>query len=51
VLVDGARPARQQQLPHDLRRFAQLNALEMSCDRYSYDADKLISIIEKSLAQ
>jgi hypothetical protein len=47
VLVDGARPLRHQQLPHDLRRLARLNALEMSYDRYQYDADRLIAIIEK----
>jgi hypothetical protein len=50
VLVDGARPARRQQLPPDLRRLARLNALEMSCDRYQYDADRLISSIENALA-
>jgi hypothetical protein len=47
VLVDGARPVRHQQLPADLRRLARLNALEMSYDRYQYDADRLIAIIEK----
>jgi hypothetical protein len=47
VLVDGARPLRHQQLPHDLRRLARLNALEMGYDRYQYDADRLIAIIEK----
>jgi TIR domain len=50
VLVDGARPARRQELPPDLRRLARLNALEMSCDRYQYDADRLISIVENALA-
>jgi hypothetical protein len=47
VLVDGARPVRGPQLPTDLRKLARLNALEMSYDRYKYDADRLIAIIEK----
>jgi hypothetical protein len=52
VLVEGARPVRQQELPPDLRRLARLNALEMSCDhRYQYDADRLMSIIESALQQ
>jgi hypothetical protein len=50
VLVDGARPARRQQLPSDLRRLARLNALEMSCDRYQYDADRLTATIANALA-
>jgi hypothetical protein len=50
VLVDGARPPRQQELPPDLRRLARLNALEMSCDhRYQYDADRLMVVIERAL--
>jgi hypothetical protein len=52
VLVEGARPVRQQELPPDLRRLARLNALEMSCDhRYQYDADRLMSVIESALRQ
>ena len=52
VLVEGARPPRQQELPPDLRRLARLNALEMSCDhRYQYDADRLMVIIERALEQ
>jgi hypothetical protein len=51
VLVDGARPVRGEQLPADLRRLARLSALEMSYDRYQYDTDRLIAIIEKALAQ
>jgi hypothetical protein len=52
VLVDGARPPRQQELPPDLRKLARLNALEMSCDhRYQYDADRLMVIIEGALEQ
>jgi hypothetical protein len=52
VLVEGAKPPRQQELPPDLRRLARLNALEMSCDhRYQYDADRLMNIIERALEQ
>jgi hypothetical protein len=50
VLVDGARPVRRQQLPHDLRELARLNALEVSCDRYRYDADRLAALIGRALA-
>lgn len=52
VLVDGARPVREQELPADIRRLARLNAFEMSCDhRYQYDADRLMSTIERVLQQ
>ena len=51
VLVDGAKPVRRGELPPDLRKLARLNSLEMSYDRYQYDADKLISIVGKELAQ
>jgi hypothetical protein len=52
VLVEGAKPPRQQELPRDLRKLARLNALQMSCDhRYQYDADRLMNVIEKALRQ
>jgi hypothetical protein len=52
VLVEGARPPRQRELPPDLRRLARLNALEMSCDhRYQFDADRLMGVIERALAR
>jgi TIR domain len=50
VLVDGARPLRQQQLPPELYRLARLNALELSYGRYEYDADRLLDLIERVLA-
>ena len=50
VLVDGARPLQQQQLPSELRRLARLNALELSYSRYEYDANRLCDLIEKVLA-
>jgi hypothetical protein len=50
VLVDGAKPLRQQELPHDLRKLARLNALAMSYDRYRYDADRLAGFIRRVLA-
>jgi hypothetical protein len=50
VLVEGAQPPRQQQLPPDLSKLARLNVLEMSCDhRYQYDMDMLMGIIERAL--
>jgi hypothetical protein len=36
VLVDGARPLRQQQLPAELQKLARLNALELSYGRHAY---------------
>jgi TIR domain len=48
VLVDGARPLRQQQLPAELQKLARLNAFELSYDRYQYDADRLLNIIHRS---
>jgi subtilisin family serine protease len=50
VLVDGARPLRQQQLPSGLEKLARLNGLELSSDRYDYDAERLLGLIERELA-
>ena len=44
VLVNGAEPLRQQQLPDELRRLARLNALELSYGRYDYDAGRLLDL-------
>ena len=49
VLVDGAKPLRQQQLPFELHKLARLNALELSYGRYQYDADRLIDRIQRNL--
>ena len=49
VLVDGAKPLRPRQLPHDLRNLARLSALEMSYDRYEYDESRLVAVIRKEL--
>jgi biotin carboxyl carrier protein len=49
VLVDGARPLRQQQLPAELTKLARLNALELSYGRYQYDADRLFDLIQRVL--
>jgi hypothetical protein len=52
VLVEAAKPPRQQDLPPDLQRLARLNALQMSCDyRYQYDAERLMCIIGRALAR
>jgi thioredoxin len=51
VLVDDARPLRQQQLPSELQKLARLNALELSYGRYEYDADKLLNLIQRVLAE
>ena len=50
VLVDGARPLRQQHLPSELEKLARLNALELSYGRYEYDADRLLELIQRVLA-
>ena len=49
VLVDGAKPVRQQQLPSGLQKLARLNALELSVSRYQYDADRLLDLIQRVL--
>jgi TIR domain len=50
VLVDGARPLRQQQLPPELHKLARLNALELSYGRYEYDANQLLDLVQRVLA-
>jgi hypothetical protein len=50
VLVDGARPLQQEQLPPELHKLARLNALEMSYGRYEYDADRLLDLVQRVLA-
>jgi TIR domain len=50
VLVDGAGPLRQQQLPGELQKLARLNALELSYGRYEYDVGRLVELIERVLA-
>jgi hypothetical protein len=50
VLVDAARPLQQHQLPAGLHKFARLNALELTHERYRYDADRLIDSIKHALA-
>ena len=50
VLVDGAKPLRQQMLPPGLQKLARLNAFELSYGRYQYDADRLVNLIQQILA-
>jgi len=50
VLVDGARPLQQEQLPAELSKLARLNALELSYGRYQYDADRLLDLVGRVLA-
>lgn len=50
VLVDDAKPLRQEQLPAELHKLARLNALELSYGRYEYDADRLLKLIQRILA-
>ena len=50
VLVDGAEPLRQQQLPVELQKLARLNALELSYGRYGYDMGRLLDLIQGELA-
>ena len=51
VLVDGARPPRQEQLPAGLHELAQINAFELSDGHhYKYDAGRLLDYIRRELA-
>ncbi len=50
VLVDGAKPLQQEQLPAQLRKLARLNALELSYGRYEHDANRLLETIKRVLA-
>ena len=50
VLVDGARPLREELLPAELHKLAGLNALDLSYGRYQYDADRLVELIRRVLA-
>jgi hypothetical protein len=50
VLVDGARPLQQKQLPAELHKLARLNALELSSRRYQYDTEQLLGLIQEALA-
>ena len=50
VLVDNARPLRQQQLPAGLHKLARLNALELSYGRYQYDSGRLLDLVQRVLA-
>ena len=47
VLVDGAVPLQQGQLPAELQKLARLNALELSYGRYEYDANRLLELIQR----
>jgi hypothetical protein len=50
VLVDGARPLGEQQLPAELAGLARLNAVELSYGRYQHDAGRLVDRIQQVLA-
>jgi WD40 repeat protein len=50
VLVDNARPLRQQQLPSELHKLARLNALELTYGRYQYDSGRLLDLVQRVLA-
>lgn len=51
VLVDRAKPPRQQELPAELHQLARLNAFDLSYDRFQYDAGRLLDQIEQELAE
>ena len=50
VLLDGARPLRQQELPDELHKLARLNAAKLSYDRYKDDVNRLLDLIQQVLA-
>jgi len=47
VLIDDAKPLRQQDLPAELHKLARLNAHKLSYDRYQDDADRLFDVIQR----
>jgi hypothetical protein len=49
VLVDGAKPLRQHDLPDDIQKLTRLNALKMSYDHFEYDENRLTTTIHKVL--
>ena len=49
VLVDGAKPLRQHDLPDDIQKLARLNALKMSYDHFEYDENRLTTTVHKVL--
>lgn len=49
VLVDDAKPLRQQDLPADLHKLARLEAHRLSWDRFTDDADRLLVLIQRVL--
>lgn len=51
VLIDGAKPLRQQDLPAGLHKLARLNAHKLSYDRYQDDAARLLDLIERVLVK
>jgi WD40 repeat protein/tetratricopeptide (TPR) repeat protein len=51
VLVDGASPLQEKQLPADLQRLGRLHALELNYGRYDDDAGRIIEAIERVLAE
>ncbi|WP_203780975.1 toll/interleukin-1 receptor domain-containing protein [Paractinoplanes rishiriensis] len=51
VLVDDAKPLWGEDLPDDLLNLARLNALKLSHDRYEDDLRRLLSVIERILAE
>jgi len=51
VLVQGASMPRSQDLPDDLAKLARLNAIELVDSRWKRGSDRLISIMERVLAE
>jgi tetratricopeptide (TPR) repeat protein len=49
VLVDGARPLRDEDLPPEMRQLARLHALELSYGQFDYDAGRLAEVVERVL--
>ena len=49
VLIDSAKPLRQQELPAELHKLARLNAAKLSYDRYQDDVNRLLDLIQRVL--
>jgi hypothetical protein len=51
VLVDGTQMPGRQQLPESLGPLTRRNALELSYNRYAYDIEQLLQVIDKTLGR
>ena len=51
ILVDGARMPRSNELPPSLARLVRRQALELSPARFEYDTSRLLTVVDRTLAE